>query len=358
MNRIKILIVGSLLRQDDNRETGGIGGTTISLIHLTNYLKESENVTVSLLDANGIRGAGIMSVFRLIGFFARLFRLAREVNIITIHSNTSALFILVPVGVVVARLTGKALLIRKFGGTDFTTYHRMKIIIIKHSLKLCDIYLVQSRALLQKSLEIGIKQTHWFSTSRPMEKTLHKLEAVSSVCRKFIFLGRVTRTKGIEHILNLESRLPSDVVIDVFGPFDGEMDESHFVNSTKVRYCGITHNPQETLRRYDAFLLPTFWEGEGYPGALLEAYGAGLPVIATRFGALPEIVDEKTGILIVPNDGDSLLKAILKLVEDDGYFNRLRAGVLARRLEFSSDYWNNKFVEYCREAISLQTNRK
>ena len=58
-------------------------------------------------------------------------------------------------------------------------------------------------------------------------------------------------------------------------------------------------------------MLPTFYEGEGYPGAIIEAFSLGLPVISTHWKAIPEIVkDQQTGILIEPNTVEAFVKAI------------------------------------------------
>ena len=67
---------------------------------------------------------------------------------------------------------------------------------------------------------------------------------------------------------------------------------------------------------YDVLILPTYHEGEGYPGIILEAFSLGLPVISTNWNSIPEIVKHNENGLLVPiKDVDSLIKAIL-------YFNQ------------------------------------
>ena len=92
-------------------------------------------------------------------------------------------------------------------------------------------------------------------------------------------------------------------MIDVYGPFkDGDCSEKIFENS-RVDYCGVL--PPEkvlpTLSQYDVLLLPSFHPGEGYPGIVIEAFSLGLPVIATNWQAIPEIVqDGENGLLVSP----------------------------------------------------------
>jgi glycosyltransferase involved in cell wall biosynthesis len=69
---------------------------------------------------------------------------------------------------------------------------------------------------------------------------------------------------------------------------------------------------------------------EGSPNALLEAMGAGLPIVATRVGGIPEIVRHEDSALLVPSgDAAALAAAIRRLLEDPALAQRLAAG--ARR---------------------------
>jgi glycosyltransferase involved in cell wall biosynthesis len=102
--------------------------------------------------------------------------------------------------------------------------------------------------------------------------------------------------------------------------------------------------------QYDAFVLPTKATTEGYPGVVLEAYAAGLPVIATTCGAIPEIVDETSGILLDPGDVDGLEGAMKRLVEDPQLYVRLCEGTRERTAQFSAAHWAEEFVACCREV--------
>jgi len=67
----------------------------------------------------------------------------------------------------------------------------------------------------------------------------------------------------------------------------------------------------ETIQKYDVLILPTFYQGEGYPGVIIEAYSLGLPVITTNWKAIPEIVENrKTGLLIEPRSTAALVDAM------------------------------------------------
>jgi glycosyltransferase involved in cell wall biosynthesis len=84
---------------------------------------------------------------------------------------------------------------------------------------------------------------------------------------------------------------------------------------------------RKLLRDADVFLLPS--HAEGMPNAVLEAMAAGLPVIATPVGALPEMLPE--GVLVPPGDASAIARAVLDLARDSvrrrelGRRNHLRA---------------------------------
>ena len=96
--------------------------------------------------------------------------------------------------------------------------------------------------------------------------------------------------------------------------------------------------------------LPTKATTEGYPGAVLESYSAGLPIITTRCGAIPEIVDKTSGLFVEPGDITSLKKAVMKVSQDVVLFKTLRKGALKKAIEFDSNLWANQFVKYCSQC--------
>jgi glycosyltransferase involved in cell wall biosynthesis len=108
---------------------------------------------------------------------------------------------------------------------------------------------------------------------------------------------------------------------------------------------------QQTLSKYDVLLLPTFYAGEGYPGAIIEAYSCGIPVIATAWRSIPEIVHKNSGILIPPHSSAALANAIDRLSDDAALYRSLSNGALAARDQFSSGHWQEQFVTLCERLV-------
>jgi glycosyltransferase involved in cell wall biosynthesis len=83
------------------------------------------------------------------------------------------------------------------------------------------------------------------------------------------------------------------------------------------------------LRRARALLVPSRWY-EAAPRGITEAYAAGVPVIATRIGALEEAVDDDVTGALAPLDDASGWTAAVERLSDDALSERLGAGALER----------------------------
>ena len=116
-----------------------------------------------------------------------------------------------------------------------------------------------------------------------------------------------------------------------------------------VQMPGPTRQPETALKRCDVFVLPSLSEASS--NVVLEAMGTGLPVVATRVGGLPGLVeDEGTGLLVPPNDVPALAQAILRLLETPGLAATMGARGRARALaEFSLERMAERVdTFYCR----------
>ena len=82
-----------------------------------------------------------------------------------------------------------------------------------------------------------------------------------------------------------------------------------------IRFLGYYRDTARLLAAMDLFLLPSTWEG--LPVSILEAIHAGVPVIATRVGGIPEIIrDGQEGLLIEPRRPDQIAGAVIRLARN------------------------------------------
>lgn len=91
-------------------------------------------------------------------------------------------------------------------------------------------------------------------------------------------------------------------------------------------------DPAGMLAKLDVFVLPS--RTEGSPRALLEAMAAGRPIVATKVGGVPEIVEDgSSGLLVEPDDPEGMASAILRLLESPRLARLLGEGARRRAEE-------------------------
>lgn len=149
--------------------------------------------------------------------------------------------------------------------------------------------------------------------------------------RRFLAVGRLERQKGFDVLIEAvasASAIGADVRVDICG--DGSqrsMLQAHIEHcgvGDRVRLLGQRDDVQQLMLGADALVHPARWEGFGL--VLLEAMRAGLPVISTRVGAIPEVVaDQHSGILVEPDNVSALAASMARLADDDGLLTRLGA---------------------------------
>jgi glycosyltransferase involved in cell wall biosynthesis len=162
---------------------------------------------------------------------------------------------------------------------------------------------------------------------------------------RLVYVGHVKQEKGVLELMEAVRRLGGDVVLDIYGPILGDISFKDLILGHSS-YCGPVDPAvvPQLLGRYDALVLPTYYAGEGYPGVILEAYAAGLPVISTNWQCIPEIVTEDSGILVPPRDVDALVDAI-RTMRMENLYHQFGAGVRTQAAFFDAQRWSDLYVE-------------
>jgi glycosyltransferase involved in cell wall biosynthesis len=282
---------------------------------------------------------------------ALLLRL-RKIDVVTFHASRPAVILYGPLLFLLARLFHKPLVIRLFGGTLEQEYEALSSArrwVFERTVLSTDLLLLETKHLVTYFGQHGTRCGRWYPNSRQIVDLPTRQEDARPSCKRFVFLGRVVEDKGIGVILESVPHLTSsEISVDIFGPLDGHYTAEYINSKGKgmVGYKGILTPEQvrDELFNYDALILPTFYQGEGYPGVILEAYSHGLPVIATQWRSIPEIVDENSGILIPLRSPAALAQAMNHLHADIALYRRLKKGAFKKRLEFSDQFWADRFL--------------
>lgn len=143
--------------------------------------------------------------------------------------------------------------------------------------------------------------------------------------KKVIFIGGVSsKRKGLYDILKaipivLKSYEKVKFIIMVIGNSDevSEICKDKNINFYVEVHESISEEEKNKIfSTSDIFLLPSY--SEGLPISILEAMAAGLPVITTRVGGIPEVIEEgENGFFVEPGDFQALADMMLLLLKDD-----------------------------------------
>jgi glycosyltransferase involved in cell wall biosynthesis len=140
------------------------------------------------------------------------------------------------------------------------------------------------------------------------------------------YAGRLVALKGVDVLLRAAASLPN-LRVEVVG--DGPERARLESIGRRARFLGWQTGLDDLLAGWDLFALPSREEAFGI--AALEAMAASLPVVATRVGGLPELVEDGlTGLLVPPDDPAALAAAIARLAADSALRARLGEAGRAR----------------------------
>lgn len=334
MKNKKLLIIGSI-----PKGLKDIGGVTVLTKNLVDFL-DKEEIRYSFLQLNKM-SSNILNYIYVSIFSIPLILLSDIV--VANMSNNSALYVY-PYICFWGRLFKKKVVFRKFGGNydkTYSNYSGYKKKIVDGALKHSDLLLFESFYLVGyfKSLYPEVPIFRF-----PNCRTKGLTTTSETYSRRFVYIGSIKKEKGIREILDCSRLLDNSYTIDIYGPLDGDISRHDF-HETNVCYKGIlgAAQVQETLALYDVLLLPTYYEGEGYPGIIIEAFSVDMPVITTQWNAIPEIVtDRYNGLLIPVKNGKALLNAIKEM---DKEYDSLRKNILPYfDKNFNSDIINPQII--------------
>ncbi|MCQ2192107.1 MAG: glycosyltransferase family 4 protein [Paludibacteraceae bacterium] len=125
------------------------------------------------------------------------------------------------------------------------------------------------------------------------------------------------------------------------------------VNNEKLAdsiiFKGVDGNVTSHFHEYDAFILPSLFEG--MPITIIEAMAAGLPIIASNVGGIPDIMTNgKDGILINP-EKDDIAMALEELANNEELRKQLGEGALKSSKLYTSDQMAKEYVDYYQTLI-------
>lgn len=169
----------------------------------------------------------------------------------------------------------------------------------------------------------------------------------------FIYLSNLMEEKGV--LIFLESIKKLQFIKEYFnvyivGPSADITTEqaNNYISENKldnVEVVGPIYGEEKYLylNNSDVFVLPTYYKNECFPLAILEAFQAGLAVISTNNGAIPDMVKNNiNGFIVSPKSVEELTEKMKYLIENKGLLQKMK---YENRIEFKKKYTENIFID-------------
>lgn len=206
-------------------------------------------------------------------------------------------------------------------------------------------FIVEGQKMRQTLAEVGFSNVIVVPNFKHIKYIPEREDSHDGVV-KFVFLSRIIPEKGCDTIIEaakmLNETYKDNFSIDFWGPFENSYQREFLLkirSLDNVNYKGFLDlsNPEnyDILADYDIMLFPTRWHGEGFPGIIIDAFVAGLPVIATDWSLNADIIKHgKTGVILNGNTVKDLQVAMLSFIEGKEDLNAMRGNCRHEVLQY------------------------
>lgn len=178
---------------------------------------------------------------------------------------------------------------------------------------------VESETIVRRLNNLGVTNAKYipnFKNISPRKE--HELKTDFHEPYRFCTFSRVMKEKGITDAVNAIQSINKEfgrlvVNLDIYGPIDNTYKtefDSILADEEAVKYYGIIPADEsvEVIKEYFMLLFPTHYNHEGIPGTIIDAFCAGLPVIARRWAYCDEMIDNGVNGYVYDFDKPGLLR--------------------------------------------------
>ena len=179
------------------------------------------------------------------------------------------------------------------------------------------------------------------------------------------WIGRLSREKGpdvmLEALAHLDGAAPGTDLRTTFlgeGRLRSGLEARAGALSLEqaVRFPGRVPDAAEVLRAFDVVVLSS--RTEGTPIVALEAMMAGIPLVATRVGGVPDLVGSEAALLVPPEDPEALADAVAEVRRNPQAAESRARRAAARAREMSSlESWAERYIKVYEDVAAVTKGR-
>ena len=185
---------------------------------------------------------------------------------------------------------------------------------------LVDIFLCPSHAMRNLCVKSGIYPDRMVVLNSFIKESFLKIKPQYSDKGYFLYVGRLAREKGLHYLIKAMAKLPG-IELHIVGKGPEEENLRNLAieeNALNVKFLGFLPDEkvEQEYKNCIATILPCDWF-ETFGLTIVESFAYGKPVIASKIGAIPELVENcVNGIVFPPGNVDELALAVNKLHQD------------------------------------------
>lgn len=206
---------------------------------------------------------------------------------------------------------------------------------------------VEAKSMKQALELLGLKNVYYMPNNRRVMKVEKKKNSNDNL--RICTYSRVTKAKGIADAILICERannlIGHDIFkIDIFGKIDDGFAQEfetlmqHYSKFASYQGCKNADETIRVLNDYFALLFPTYYEGEGFAGTVLDAFVAQIPIVANDWKYNSEIITNGVDGFIYPyRNIDSAASILVKLYKDKDLYSRIQHGCRESALKYSTD---------------------
>ncbi|WP_027639089.1 glycosyltransferase [Clostridium cadaveris] len=289
--------------------------------------------------------------------FFNCFRLIKKCENIVVLPAHNGVKVFIPLFYFLNRIFHKKLHYVVIGG--WLPDLLQKNMILRNFLIKFDGIYVETNIMIEKLRGSGLRNVRYFPNFKRLD-ILKENELIynSEKPYKLCTFSRVMEEKGIEDAIEAVKNINDHsgkivYTLDIYGQInDGykerfEKLKNEFPSYIKYGGCIEFNKSVDVLKNYFALLFPTFYEGEGFAGTILDAYASGIPVIASKWKYNNEIIREgKDGLLFNINNIQELEDILTELQRNPYIILNMKKECLLRARQFLPEKVIGKFIEY------------
>lgn len=173
---------------------------------------------------------------------------------------------------------------------------------------------------------------------------------------EFLYLGAFSEHKGLRWLIDSFKSINNENIYLILcgkGPLEDYVKKEAATNN-HIIYRGFLKQDdiREVLRNTYMLVCPSLWD-EPFGRVVLDAYQMDVPVIGTTYGALPSIIKDKiTGIIVDPNDRNSLKNAICEAIGNSNLYDNMIKNIPDFVDEFSTEAQVEHFINIYESCIN------